>query len=261
MHKHQNTCINKTKFVYPGGFRQARENVFDRLDQYDIHVPEDQRTIPWYICYDFEALLQKVQDCPTESLQWTQKHIPISVAICSNVVGHTDPVCIVETEQDQLVKSMVTHMRDIADRVHELAEEKWGWVLDAIDGKIEKDDAVFEEQNSEEERYDQALEDDHEIHVRKRLHPLKKIYGIMENYMTQVPVIGFNSAKYDLNLIKSCLAKHLNIHEDSSAFVVKKNNAYMCIATESLKFLDMSQFLGASSEQRIYPRMMPFTAS
>ena len=29
--------------------------------------------------------------------------------------------------------------------------------------------------------------------------------------------------------------------------MIKKNNAYTCIATESLKFLDMSQFLAAGS--------------
>jgi len=40
--------------------------------------------------------------------------------------------------------------------------------------------------------------------------------------MSQVPVLGFNSAKYDVNLIKRCLAKHLSMHENSTNFVVKK---------------------------------------
>jgi len=78
-------------------------------------------------------------------------------------------------------------------------------------------------------------------------HPLEKIYGQLETYMAQVPVLGFNLAKYDLNLIKRVLAKHLNLHEESGTFVVKKNNTYTCSATESLKFLDMSQFLAAGS--------------
>ena len=83
----------------------------------------------------------------------------------------------------------------------------------------------------------------------KQSHPLKKIYGQFEGYMSQVPVIGFNSAKYDLNLIKRTVAKHLHIHDtkQTGIFVVKKNNAYACIATESLKFLDMSHFLAPGS--------------
>lgn len=39
--------------------------------------------------------------------------------------------------------------------------------------------------------------------VRKKSHPLVKIYGQIETYMSQVLVIGFNSAKYDLKLIKA----------------------------------------------------------
>ena len=78
---------------------------------------------------------------------------------------------------------------------------------------------------------------------------MRKIYGQFEGYMSQVPVIGFNLAKYDLNLIKRTLAKHLHMHdtEQTGIFVVKKNNTYSCIATESLKFLDMSHFLAPGS--------------
>ena len=245
LHRHQNSCINKTKFVYPGGFHQATENIFHRLDTFEIHVPEGDRTFPWFVCYDFEALLQKVHDQPTDMLQWTHKHIPISVSICSNVEDHTNPLCLVDADQDQLVKSMVNHIKQIAQRVYELAVKKWGWVLATIEQRIQKDDVMLEEEDSENEMDDQPMEDNRE--KRQPSHPLKKIYSELEKYMSQVPVIGFNSAKYDLNLIKRCLAKHLNIHEDSEAFVVKKNNAYMCIATESLKFLDMSQYLAAGS--------------
>lgn len=251
LHRHQKSCANKTKFVYPGGFHQDRENIFERLDQYDIHVPVDERNFPWYICYDFEALLQKVQDQPTDMLRWTHKHVPVSVSLCSNVEGQTDPVCLVDADQDQLVTHMVSHMNGIANRVYELAEEKWGWVLEAIDEKLresEEDELNSDAEvveRSRDEVDDETLED--ECETKKPSHPLQKIYGRMETYMRQVPVLGFNSAKYDLNLIKRWLAKHLNMHDDPGTFVVKKNNTYACIATESLKFLDMSQFLAAGS--------------
>ena len=65
--------------------------------------------------------------------------------------------------------------------------------------------------------------------------------------MKHVPVLGFNSAKYDLNLIKQCLAEHLNLHDTQGTLVVKKNNYYTCISTPDLTFLDISQFLVARS--------------
>ena len=55
--------------------------------------------------------------------------------------------------------------------------------------------------------------------------------------------IGFNSAKYDLNLIKSKLAKHLGLHEEEYCFTIMKNNTYACISTDHLKFLNVSHFL------------------
>lgn len=56
-------------------------------------------------------------------------------------------------------------------------------------------------------------------------------------------MLGFNSAKYDLNLIKTKLAKHLGLHREEHCFSIKKNNAYACISTEKLNFLDASHFL------------------
>ena len=250
LHRHQKSCTNKTKFVYPGGFHRARETIFDRLDQYDIHVSEEDRTFPWYICYDFEALLQKVQDQSTDMLQWTHRHVPISVSLCSNVEGYSQPTCIVDADQDRLVESMVTSMNEIATYVHELAEEKWGWVLEAIDKTMEKEDSTDKKRFEEEEAGDSSddkLDDGDPESPKMKSHPLMKIYGEMETYMSQVPVIGFNSAKYDLNLVKRYIAKHLNLDEDSGTFVIKKNNDYTCIAMKTLKFLDISQFLASGS--------------
>ena len=65
----------------------------------------------------------------------------------------------------------------------------------------------------------------------------------LKGYCRCVPVLGFNSAKYDLNLVKSKLCCHLNMSSGES-FTVKKNNAYVEISMSSLKFLDISQYIG-----------------
>ncbi len=68
LRRHQLVCSDKTKYVYPGGFHRAQDTVFEQLEQFGIHVPSDQRTFPWFICYDFEAVLEKVDDRPPSSL-------------------------------------------------------------------------------------------------------------------------------------------------------------------------------------------------
>ena len=58
-------------------------------------------------------------------------------------------------------------------------------------------------------------------------------------------MLGFNSAKYDINLIKMVLAKTLKLHETNDYFVVKKNNQYMCVANPEFRFLDISNYLAS----------------
>ncbi|XP_060570376.1 uncharacterized protein LOC132728723 [Ruditapes philippinarum] len=73
---------------------------------------------------------------------------------------------------------------------------------------------------------------------------IKRTREQFETYCHQVPVIGFNSAKYDLNLIKSKLAKCLKLQEPKQQkFVVKRNHAYMCLSNPNLRFLDMVNYL------------------
>ena len=62
-------------------------------------------------------------------------------------------------------------------------------------------------------------------------------------YCSQLPVLGFNSSSYDVNLIKGPLVQQLEMHKASHTFVVKKSNNYSCISTEEFKFLDVLQCL------------------
>ena len=44
-----------------------------------------------------------------------------------------------------------------------------------------------------------------------------------ESYCEQLPVLGFSSGKYDVNLIKSELALHLGLHKSKGRkFIFKK---------------------------------------
>ena len=43
---------------------------------------------PYFIVYDFEALLEKINDQQTEDLTINSKHVPLSVAINDNLTIH-----------------------------------------------------------------------------------------------------------------------------------------------------------------------------
>lgn len=64
----------------------------------------------------------------------------------------------------------------------------------------------------------------------------------LEEYLKELPVVGFNSGKYDLNAVKEFLIPLL-VKEEEVQFAIKRNNNFMSLKTEHLKFLDVSNFL------------------
>ena len=61
------------------------------------------------------------------------------------------------------------------------------------------------------------------------------------NWVNQVPVFGFNSGKYDLNLVKEYFIRTLSNMNDVT--VTKKDNSYMFLTTPMFKFLDIKNYL------------------
>ena len=61
------------------------------------------------------------------------------------------------------------------------------------------------------------------------------------NWVKQVPVFGFNSGRYDINMIKEYFVSDLAIISDVN--VAKKENSYMFLSTPNFKFLDIKNYL------------------
>ena len=76
---------------------------------------------------------------------------------------------------------------------------------------------------------------------------LKRLLKKLTTYCKRLPVLGFNSAKYDLNLIKAGFIKHLNLQKKNGDYVIKRANSYLCIASEQFKFLDVTSYLAAGA--------------
>ena len=62
----------------------------------------------------------------------------------------------------------------------------------------------------------------------------------LQKELHEIPVLGFNSASYDLQLIKKTLIPVLLKKID---FLIKKANTYLCLKTDKLRFLDIRNFL------------------
>ena len=246
--RHELRCQNKTKYVYPGGFYKPSHDVFHDLQDLDIEVAPQDRFFDYFIVFDFEAIQPPVSDLSSGNTVWESKHEPISVSVSSNVPEYESPECFVNLDKTQLIKDMLEYMGQIQKRSYNASQVKWGSQFKELKQrhKLLRD---------KEKKYQESKENGNQktkcVFTKVDEYALKQLgsaLGKLTSYMQQIPVLGFNSSKYDINLVKRELLVQLQMHQSNfHPFTVKRNNAYICISNEQFKFLDMTQFLSAGT--------------
>ncbi|XP_068714490.1 uncharacterized protein [Montipora foliosa] len=102
-----------------------------------------------------------------------------------------------------------------------------------------------EERTQEQEEADEQRENERVLNTQPRfLSPLEKLRKrLVEDYQV-IPVIGFSSGRYDVNVIKSFLLPALQKNSPSKQIrLIKKGNSYFSITTEYCRFLDIQNYL------------------
>ena len=176
---------------------------------------------------DFECFFD-TSELPLDSAQvtWMAKHEPLSVSVCSNIPGYMTLMCIVTNgNAKKLVGNMHRYLEEITDAAYVEMFDKFSLVLGQLQANIA--DALISKSVMVDVNDEQK-------------HPLEKLWEQLEEYLMELPVIGVNSGKYDINAIKCPLIRYL---QQQAKFVVKKNNSSMCFKTLRLKFLDIVNYL------------------
>ena len=161
------------------------------------------RPYPYFIVYDFEALHKKINEPQTEELTITSKHVPVSVAINDNLTN--EPVFIVDQDPENLIKRFVEDLQERQRKIAEEVESLYPQPESGEDGKENQENPIW------------------------------------RNWVNQVPVFGFNSGRYDINMIKEYFVKDLA--KISDVKVAKKENSYMFLSLPNFKFLDIKNYL------------------
>ena len=170
-----------------------------------MRFKKEFRPYPYFIVYDFEALHKKINESQTAELTITSKHLPVSVAINDNLTN--EPVFIVDQDPENLIKSFV---EDLMERQIKIAEK-----VNSL--------------------YPLPKSNDESVHLPK------KVQNLWKTWVEQVPVFGFNSGRYDINMIKEYFVKDLA--KISNVNVAKKENSYMFLSLPQFKFLDIKNYL------------------
>ena len=256
--RHELTCEGGIRRVYKGGVYHTTPSIFQRLDDEGIVVDEALRYYPYRATFDFECFFTGDNlPADTNTLQWSARHVPLSVSIASNVPGYEDARCYVtDGDADKLVADMMTRLNTISDAAFASLLPLYADVLNELE--VRKD-AWDEAERKAPKEDDAKQEDDEEVDMgNTKTNPYKTLIGQLLGWLHQLPVIGFNSGKYDLNVIKQFFVAYLlkpskqdkdedideeDDDDDETQFVIKRQNTFMCFSTKKLKFLDIVNYL------------------
>ena len=211
--------------------KKMKEQGFKIVSVWECEKPELKkkrfckkfRPYPYFIVYDFEAICQKINEKQTDELEITAKHIPVSVAINDNLTKK--PSFIVEEDPKELIKKFVVELLKRSRQIEETV-----WLSNPVLGVYKK----FNE-DDQGEQYGGYLINEAMVKLSKET---AKSYV---NWVKQVPVFGFNSGRYDINMIKEYFVENLTSLSDVN--VAKKENSYMFLSTPNFKFLDIKSYL------------------
>ena len=234
--RHERACDAGINRVYKGGVYRPSPSIFQRLDDEGIVVDEALRYYPYRATFDFECYFTGDNlPADTDHVQWSARHVPLSVSVASNVPGYEPALCFVtDGDADKLVEAMMVHLITLSDAAYDSLLTAYKYVLD----NLKEQASVWDEAA--------ATAHDDDENGKKTVNPYKTLERQLQAWLHQLPVIGFNSSKYDLNAIKRFFVPLLIRNSDveqASCFVIKRQNTFMCLSTDKLKFVDICNYL------------------
>ena len=257
LERHLITCSDPVKHIYPKNVYQLRETLFEKLDSFNIPYREDRKLFKNLAIFNFECFYVKEETYKeTETTKWVGKHVPISVSISSNLLPEPSFLC--KSDPRHLVSSFVSALEGLATQSK--AQKKIRFIEGeaAIKIKLSSTLKQLNHRHSQRERVidydnDEYFKDTAEENesstqfLQMQKSHLIDLQEHFERYCNTLPVFCFNSAKYDINLIKSYLLPILVNGRQIEPAVIKKANQFVSFKFGDVQLLDIMNFPGGAT--------------
>ena len=123
----------------------------------------------------------------------------------------------------------MTTLQDISNASYHTLTEKYSSLIQQLDELIESYQST-QNQDSESESTESS---NHILNQKHSSNPIINLKKEFDRYLRQIPVLGFNSGKYDLNLIKRhIMAYILYTKKQNEIFTI--NKSYLSKVTSDL---------------------------
>ncbi|KAG2875890.1 hypothetical protein PC115_g23780 [Phytophthora cactorum] len=253
--KNQCELVNIESFPEePTIYHPASNIIRSLLTKYSIKKTDQY--IDHFIVYDFEAILKPTVTQHGENTDFTNEHIPVSVSIADSLTEEVR--CFVNDDPKELLKYMFQYISDVGTKIQQYNVSKYKPLLRKIidaQGLTGMEipgvslGNTYKTQDVDAWIRSGDFASFFDFHSMLGFGKKRSDYGKIKQTLDQVPVLGFNSGRYDINLIKADL--FATIGTDSIKSVIK-NPSYMCIATADMKMLDISNYVPAGTSYAKY---------
>ena len=220
------------------------------MDFFGIEYTNEQTLFKNLAIFDFESIcVQEESFKDTDTTKRIGKHIPISVSISSNLVK--EPLFLCNTDRHHLVTLFIGALENLALQSKAIMKNLFFDMKTTINIKL---GSILEKPTQRHNRREKADLDDCDnetctstqfLQIQKK--QLTDLQEHLERHCNILPIFGFNSAKYDLNLIKSFLLPILVNKRNMEPTVLKKSNQFISFKFGDIQLLDIMNFLGGTT--------------
>ena len=255
LEQHLVTFSDRVKHVYPKNVYEPRETLFEKLDAFNISYRNEQKLFKNLAKVDFEYICVEANSYKqTKNTTLIGKHVPIPVSISSNLIP--EHIFLSNAFSHYLISSFITVLEGLATQsktqmklnfieVETAIKIKLCSILEQLNQRRNQaervsnfvDDCVVEEEEKDSSTQFLQMQKNQLIDLQEHFEP----------YCNVLPVFGFNSAKYDINLIKSYLLPILVNEQDIEPTVIKTANRLVSLKFGDIQILDIMNFLGGAT--------------
>ena len=232
LERHLITFSERVKHIYSKKVYQLTETLFEKLDSFNFLYREDKKLFKSSVFFDFESIcVQEETYKETETTNCIGKHVPISVLFLSNLIPETIFLCI--SDPQSLVFSFISALEGLPMQSKAQLKLRFSEVETAIKIKLSSILEQLNQIHSQQERgidYDNGeyfndTAEEKELSTQfleMQKNQLIDLQEHFERYCNTLPIFGLNSAKCDINLIKSYLLPILVYERQNEPKVIKK---------------------------------------
>ena len=206
------------KHIYPKNVYELRETLFEKLEGFNLPVSENNKLFNNLAIFDFESICVPTEELKeTQITTWIGKPVPILVSISSNLID--EPIFLYNKDPQNLIINFVSKLELLAEKSKLEMRTKFQDIEVVVNERMKK---IFDQLNKRGKNYssnkfeyeDECIADSEEADMSSKFLRIQKNQLIdlkqnLERYVNILPVFGFNSGRYDLNLIKSYLIPYL----------------------------------------------------